>query len=141
GAWEGGGRGAARGPLLTATTAFRLNVALKAKPSITTTADVTPEYSCTQHAFGFSGGGGGASGPQVTVRLGIVRSPFYDRLLVAGIEVEDAPPFYVLADARAVPPSDWLVVEGPGGRRGAGARGTGGAARGPGGRRRAPPRA
>src|SRR5882672_10232487 len=108
---RGGGWNAYRDPLTTAITGFRLSAALRAKPSITTSAVVTPDYGCLQHAFGFRGDGAGASGPQVTVRLGILRSPFYDRLLVAGIEVEDAPPYYVLADARAVPPSDWLIIE------------------------------
>src|SRR5881396_2023414 len=125
---EGGGWSAARDPLLTAMTGFRLHVSLRAKPGITTSTVITPEYSCQQHAFGFSSGGGGASGPQVTVRLGIVRSPYYDRLLVAGIEVEEAPPFYVLADARAVPPSDWLVVEARGSHGSRGADGTNGVA-------------
>src|SRR5881396_2315406 len=111
---EGGGWSAARDPLLTAMTGFRLHVSLRAKPGITTSTVITPESSCQQHAFGFSSGGGGASGPQVTVR--------------PGIEVEEAPPFYVLADARAVPPSDWLVVEARGARGSRGAEGTAGIA-------------
>jgi hypothetical protein len=122
---ESGGWVAERDPLASAITGFRLSATLKAKPSITTSTVVTPDYGCSQHAFGFRGAGAGASGPQVTVRLGILRSPFYDRLLVAGIEVEDAPPFYVFADARAVPPSDWLIVEARGAR---GARGQNGEA-------------
>src|SRR5438045_4905773 len=83
---EGGGWSAAHDPLLTAMTGFRLTVSLKAKPSITTSTVITPEYSCQQHSFGFSAGGGGASGPQVTVRLGTVRSPYSDRLTGAGTE-------------------------------------------------------
>jgi len=105
---QGGGWSAAHDPLATAITGFRLNVSLNAKPSVTTSAVVAPDYTCLQHSFTFRGSGGGASGPQVTVRLGILRSPFFDRLLVAGVEVEEAPPFYVLADARAVPP--WAVT-------------------------------
>jgi len=66
----------------------------------------------------WSGTRGG--GPQVTVRLGILRSPFYGRLIVAGVEVENDLPFYVFADANTVPPSDWLVIEARGAR---GARG------------------
>lgn len=120
---ENGSWSAHRDPLVSAMTGFRLTAELKSKPSITTSAVVTPDYSCLQHAFGFRAAGAGASGPQVTVRLGILRSPFYDRLLVAGIEAEDAPPFYVFADARAVPPSDWLIIESRGAR---GARGTDG---------------
>jgi hypothetical protein len=121
---EGGAWSADPDALTSAVTGFRLTASLKAKPSITTTAVLTPDYACMPHAFGFRGAGPGAGGPQVTVRLGILRSPFYDRLLVAGVEVEDAPPFYVFADANAVPPSDWLVIEARGAR---GARGSDGA--------------
>jgi hypothetical protein len=67
----------------------------------------------------------GEDGPDITVRVGILRSPYVDRLLVASIEVGQAPPFVVLADADRVPPSDWLIVETGGGR---GGRGTDGAA-------------
>ena len=78
---EGGGWSVTRDPLATAMAGFRLTVSFRAKPSVTTSTVVTPDYSCLQHAFGFRGVGAGASGPQVTVRLGILRSPFYDRLL------------------------------------------------------------
>src|SRR5258707_8519897 len=67
---EGGGWSASRDPLATAITGFRLTAALKAKPSITTSAVLPPDYTCLQHTFGFRGEGPGASGPQVTVRLG-----------------------------------------------------------------------
>ena len=50
-------------------------------------------------------GQAGGNGPDVTVRLAILRSPFYDKLFVAGIQVGLAPPFYVLQDASAVPPA------------------------------------
>src|SRR3989442_7147637 len=123
---EGGGWSAARDPLASAMTGFRLTATFRAKPSVTTSTVVAPDYSCLPHTFGFRGAGAGASGPQVTVRLGILQSPFYDRLLVAGIEVEDAPPYYVLANARAVPPSDWLVISAHGSR---GSRGADGSAR------------
>src|SRR2546428_3384305 len=123
---EGGGWSAARDPLASAMTGFRLTATFRAKPSVTTSTVVAPDYGCLPHTFGFRGAGAGVSGPQVTVRLGILQSPFYDRLLVAGIEVEDAPPYYVLANARAVPPSDWLVISAPGSR---GSRGAAGPAR------------
>src|SRR5437879_12981656 len=73
----------------------------------------------------------GGNGPDVTVRLAVLRSPFYDKLFVAGTEVGLAPPFDVLADASVVPPADWLPIETRGGRGGpgvAGAAGTDGAA-------------
>ncbi len=122
---EGGAWAADPDALTSAVIGFRLTASLKAKPSITTTVALTPDYGCLPHTFGFRGAGAGAAGPQVTVRVGIVRSPFYERLLVAGVEVEDAPPFFVFADANAVPPSDWLIIEARGAR---GARGTEGEA-------------
>jgi len=88
------------------------------------------------HTFTFSGEPGGAgevgsNGPEVNVRLAAVRSPFYDKLYVAGFQVGVAPPFYILGDATSVAPADWLIVESRGGRGGtgiAGANGTDGAA-------------
>jgi hypothetical protein len=129
---EGGAWVADPDALTSAVTGFRLTAYLRAKPSITTTTVVTPEYSCMPHAFGFRGAGPGAGGPQVTVRLGILRSPFYGRLLVAGVEVEDALPFYVFADANTVPPSDWLVIEARGARGARGGDGETGTRGGPG---------
>lgn len=120
---EGGAWSAEPDALVSAMTGFKLTATLRAKPSATTSATLSPEYSCMPHAFGFRGAGPGAAGPQVTVRVGILRSPFFQRLLVAGVEVEDAPPFFVFADANTVPPSDWLVIEARGAR---GARGTDG---------------
>src|SRR2546427_23435 len=123
-------------PLLTATTGFRLTATLQAKPSVTNTVVVPPDYRCMPHSFAFSAEAGGPGeagepGPDATVRLAVLRSPFYDKLFVAGIQVGVAPPFYVLQDANAVPPADWLVIETRGGRGGsgvAGAKGTDGSA-------------
>jgi hypothetical protein len=125
---EGGGWAADRDPLVSARSGFRLDAALRANPSVTGSATVSPEYSCDDHTFRFEGATGntgeaGIDGPEVTVRLGIVRSPFYDRLLVAAVEVANAPPLYLLADARSVPPADWLLVESRGGRGGRGVSG------------------
>jgi len=118
-------------PLATVTTGFRLTATLLAKPSASNTIVVPPDYSCMRHAFTFSGEPGGpgqvgGNGPDVTVRLAVLRSPFYDKLFVAGIQVGLAPPFYVLADASTVPPADWLVIESRGGRGGSGPAGTAG---------------
>ena len=54
---EGGGWSAYRDPLATAITGFRLTVALKAKPSVSTSTVVAPDYTCIQHAFGFRSAG------------------------------------------------------------------------------------
>jgi len=120
---EGGAWAAEPDGLASVLSGFQLTASLKAKPSVTTTTTLAPDYQCMPHAFGFRGAGAGAPGPQVTVRVGILRSPYYQRLLVVGVEVEDAPPFFVFADANTVPPSDWIVVEARGSR---GARGADG---------------
>ncbi len=126
---ENGAWTAERDPLVTVTTGFRLTAALRQKPSVVGTTTIEPEYSCLPHAFGFEGapgerGGAGGDGPDVTVRLGIVRSPFVERLLVAGIEISNALPFYTVADANVVPPRDWLIIESRGGRGGRGRNGS-----------------
>src|SRR6058998_2807604 len=127
---------AERDPLVTVTTGYRLTATLRANSRITNTVVVPPDYRCMPHTFVFSGDAGGPGeagepGPDATVRLAVLRSPFYDKLFVAGIQVGLAPPFYVLADASVVPPADWLLIETRGGRGGpgvAGVPGTDGAA-------------
>src|SRR6059036_104673 len=79
-------------PLATATTGFRLTATLRANPSVTNTVVVPPDYNCMPHAFSFQGepggpGQSGSNGPDITVRLAILRSPFYDKLFVSGIQV------------------------------------------------------
>ena len=125
-------------PLTSAVTGFRLSAFMLAKPSLNVHRVVEPEYSCLRNVFSFRGrrgkrAQGGHAGPDITVRLDILSSPFYDRLLVAGLEVGEAPSVYIVADADDVPPADWLRVEskGAGGGRGIdgsdGAEGTKGA--------------
>ncbi len=122
-----------RDPMASAMNGFRLTAFLIAKPSVNASAVVNPEYSCLPHVFSFSGASGGQNvpgedGPDITVRIGMLRSPFFDRLLVAGVEVGQAPPFFLLADGERVPPADWLMVESRGGRGGRGADGAAGQA-------------
>ena len=79
----------AHDPLLSAAAGFRLTAALKAKPEIRGTVTVAPDYSCAPRTFAFEGAPGGRAqagdnGPSVTVRIGRGRSPFYDKLIVAG---------------------------------------------------------
>ncbi len=112
-------------PLPTVGTGFRLTAILREKPSVQRTVVIAPDYSCMAHAFTFSGDNGkesqaGGNGPDVTVRLGMARSPFYEKLLITSIQVGTAIPFYALYDARAIPPADWLAIESRGGRGGAG---------------------
>jgi hypothetical protein len=119
-------------PLQTVMEGFRLTAELKADRSISVTRVVTPDYSCLPHTFRFDGRGGrrgepGYPGPDVLVRLDILSSPFFERLLVVSVEVGSAPPFYLFQDADLAPPSDWLVVESRGGRGGRGLDGQAGA--------------
>src|SRR5207244_13356824 len=86
------------------------------------------EYGGRSHGFQCSGGPGGGgqaggNGPDVTVRLGIVRSPFYDKLIVAAVELGYSQPYYLFADGNTIPPANWLWVESRGGRGGAGTPG------------------
>jgi hypothetical protein len=116
-------------PLTSAVDGFRLRALLRAKPDVMAEVVVAPEYSCLEHTLSFTGaegsdGGAGGPGPGVTVRVGLLSSPFVDRLIVAEVTVERAPPMYVLAEAATVPPSDWLRVATVGGRGGRGREGS-----------------
>lgn len=119
-------------PLLSVVSGFTLHTVMRHKPSIADTTVVAPEYSCLSRSFVFEGAPGrrgmpGGPGPDVVVRVALLSSPFYERLLVAEIKPGAAPPFYVFGDADLVPPSDWLVVESHGGVGGRGADGRDGA--------------
>jgi len=123
-----GGWRAESDPVRSVSTGFRLTATLRANPALRASASLEPRYGCLDRSFDFEGGFGvdgsaGGDGPDVTVRLAILRSPFYQRLLVAAIEVGLAPTRYVLADAGTVPPREWLTVESSGGRGGTGREG------------------
>jgi hypothetical protein len=121
---------AAKNPLATISTGFRLQASLRADSAITSTVVLPPAYDCMDHAFTFWGGPGpagmrGQDGPDLTVRLAVEHSPFYDKLYVAGIEVGGARPFYVLADSAAIA-AEWLSIESHGGDGGDGMAGSSG---------------
>ncbi len=87
-----------------------------------------PDYSCAQHAFEFEGAPGGRAqsgenGPPVTVTLARAHSPFYEKLIVAGIQVGAQAPFYELYDAATIPPADFIGIATRGGRGGVGVTG------------------
>ncbi len=129
---ENGDWNAGDDPLRTAMDGFRLSAFLRANPSANGFVTVRPTYDCARHVYNFTGGSGnpgagGEDGPNLAVRVGILASPFYERLLVVGIEVGMAPPYYVLANADAVPPADWIRVTSRGGNGGRGVKGTAGA--------------
>jgi hypothetical protein len=118
-------------PLATMSTGFRLTATLRANPSITSTVVLPPAYDCLRRHFAFGGasgiaGGNGSNGPDVTVRFDVQRSPFYDRVYVAGIQVGAARPVYVLGDSSTIGLTEWLVVESRGGDGGNGLAGSDG---------------
>ena len=123
---EDGGWTAERDPLASALRGFHLYAALRDRPAVADSVTLAPIYDCLRHTFTFTGDRS-QDGPDVVVRLGIVRSPFVNRLLIAQIEVADAPPLLVFADAAVVPPSDWLILTSAGGRGVRGPPGYGGA--------------
>jgi hypothetical protein len=107
-------------PLATLSSGFRLMATLRANPSVTSTVVLPPVYDCLRRQFVLGGGSGllggnGSNGPDVTVRLDVRHSTFYERLYVATIEVGGARPVYVVGDSSAVGAADWLTVESRGG--------------------------
>src|SRR2546422_3141163 len=107
-------------PLATAATGFHLTATLRADSRITTTLLLPPTYGCMPRRLAFSGSGGiggqsGQDGPDVTVRLEVQHSPFYDKLFVARIEVGGAKPSYIVGDSESIGRSEWLTVESSGG--------------------------
>src|SRR5260370_17378290 len=97
-------------PRASVATGFRLTATMQAKPSATSTIVIPPDYGCMRHAFEFQGEPGGAgqpggNGPDVTVRLAVLPSPFYNKLFVAGIGVGLGAPFYVPTAASLLPPT------------------------------------
>jgi hypothetical protein len=139
-ALENGNWAASPDPLASAVTGFHVRALMRANPRLIAEVVVPPSYECLDHTLEFVGARGrsgrdGGPGPDVTVRLGLVRSPFVERLIVAEVTVEQAPPLYVLADAEYVDPADWLRVAalgGPGSRGSDGAKGQAGRAGAPG---------
>jgi hypothetical protein len=128
---------AAPDPLVSAVDGFHLRALLKASPDVAAEVVVAPEYGCLDHTLEFAGSPGrdgtaGGPGPDVTVRMGLLSSPFAERLIVAEVTVERARPWYALADAVRVPPSDWLLVAALGGRGSRGEDGSAGLAGAPG---------
>ena len=120
-----------RNPLATVTTGFRLTATLRADSRITTSLLLPPTYGCMPRQLAFSGSSGiaglsGEDGPDVTVHLEVQRSPFYQELFVAGIQVGSAKPFYVVGDRESVARTDWLSVESHGGDGGNGVAGSNG---------------
>jgi hypothetical protein len=125
---ENGNWAASPDPTVSAMNGFRLTAFMRENPGVQGVATVEPDYSCMPHAFSFEGEPGqegepGGNGPDVTVRLRYLRSPFYPKLLVAAIEVGAAPPFYVFADGETIAPADWLIVDSRGGHGGRGLQG------------------
>ncbi len=118
-------------PLATAATGFHLTATLRADSRITTTLLLPPTYDCMPRRLAFSGSGGiagqsGQDGPDVTVRLEVQHSPFYEKLFVARIEVGGAKPSYVVGDSESIVRTGWLTIASSGGDGGNGSAGSDG---------------
>jgi len=83
-------------PLASAVTGFRLSVWLTANPAVTAETTLVPVYSCSPRSFSFRGTGQGANGPDVTVRIAQVRSPFHDSVVVVAVEPANASPVHAM---------------------------------------------
>jgi hypothetical protein len=110
-------------PIASISSGFPIVATLRADPSVADTIVLPPEYSCLPRGFRFAGpagdpGGRGGDGPPVTVSLSVVRTPYYQALIVAGIRVSSGLPYYVVTDASKVPPSGWISVVSAGGQGG-----------------------
>ena len=119
-------------PLATAMTGFRLRAELRADPTLDTEVTIVPEYTCFPNQRSYTGARGrrgepGGPGPDIVVRIALLKSPFYQRLVVVTSEIGGAPPRFLLQDADIIPPADWLVLESFGGRGGKGVDGGDGA--------------
>ncbi len=110
---------------LMSTSGFALHAALTQNPQLTADTVVAPDYSCLPHTIRMEGSHG-ADGPDVTVRLAMGRSPYYDQLLIVAVEDRRSQTRYLLADASRIPPRGWLVVESAGGNGSRGASGRAG---------------
>jgi hypothetical protein len=115
-------------PLASLSAGFPIVATLRANPGVTDTIVIPPEYSCLPRTLQFQGadgnpGGTGADGPPITVRLGILHTPYFPTLVAAAIRVADAPPVYLFADASQVLPGGWLTIESIGGSGGWGVPG------------------
>ena len=119
-------------PLATVMAGFRLRAELRANATLVAEATIAPEYRCLPNRYSYFGTRGrrgepGGPGPDIVVRIALLRSPFYERLVVVTTEVGGAPPRFILQDADIIPPADWLVLESFGGRGGKGVDGAEGA--------------
>jgi hypothetical protein len=72
-------------PLASAATGFRLHAALKSDSSVRADTVVTPTYACDKRPIDMRGSAS-ASG-NAFIRLGVLRSPFHDSIVVASLEV------------------------------------------------------
>ena len=116
-------------PLASLPRGFPIVATLRTDTTVADTVVVAPEYSCLPRGLRFEGpegqpGARGGDGPPITVHVGFVRTPYFPTLVVAAIQVADAAPFYLVADAAKVMPASWLRIESVGGRGGWGVPGS-----------------
>ena len=98
-------------PLLTARSGFVLRARLRDKLSVATQVVVSPDYTCPQDFV--------RQGADLTVRVGQLRSPFYDSLIVIAVTAGSGPPTHIVLDgAKATRPAVDLWAAGETGRPG-----------------------
>jgi hypothetical protein len=82
-------------PLVSAMTGFHLRAWLTANPSVAAETTVVPAYTCAQRQFRLSGSSTG-NGPDVTVRIAQLHTPFADSVVVVAIEAANRKPAHAL---------------------------------------------
>src|SRR5215831_13385027 len=80
-------------PLASAATGFRLSAALARDTTVKGDTVLVPRYGCRPATWDL---GGGPVGQQAHVRLGTLRTPFYDSVVVAALEVSGRAPVVAL---------------------------------------------
>jgi hypothetical protein len=75
-------------PLVSAATGFRLHAVLKSDSSVRADTVLTPTYGCDKRTVDLRWSG--AADANAFLRLGVLRSPFHDSIVVASLEVGSA---------------------------------------------------
>lgn len=111
-------------PLVSAMTGFHLTAWLTANPAVTAETTVVPAFTCAKRSFAFYGASG-VDGPDVTVRVAQMRTPFHDSVVVVVIEPVNRKPVHALLRAADLRPGALKVASiGSAGRAGAAGRST-----------------
>lgn len=83
-------------PLVSAATGFHLHAALRENRAISADTIIVPQYDCHPVSLWLATRGAPHPGPDVSVRVSQLRTPFYDSVALIAINVEDRPTMHVL---------------------------------------------